>query len=94
VIGGGRPRRCSEPRRPRVGQGSTTRATSVRCTATTTTPRTATSAFAAPELTSGSAFMALPAKVGVRRNAMAAGVLVEMPGGIPNARRPVGAVGQ
>ena len=55
------------------------------------------SAFAAPELTSGSehphlnrpAFAASPAMAGVRQNATAAGVLVGMPGGVPNARRPV-----
>jgi hypothetical protein len=55
-------------------------------------------AFAAPELTSGSeyphlnrsAFKASSSQGGVRRNAMAAGVLVEVPGGISKARRPVG----
>lgn len=57
------------------------------------------SAFAAPELTSGSehphlnrpAFMASPPTQGARRNATAAGVLAGGPGGTPNARRPVGA---
>jgi hypothetical protein len=74
-----------------AGLGTTTRATCGRRTATTT------SAFAAPELTSGSeyphlnrsAFRALPAQTGIRQNAMAAGVLVGVSDGTLNARRSV-----